>query len=181
MNTSLITRSIIFAGAFALCATLAPNLASAQTWTAPTLTPPGGNVSEPINASSSSQTKVGGLSLGSLNVTGNASAVGSMSAASFLYSSDRSLKENIQTFANPLATVLGLRGVSFTWKKGGQKDFGVIAQEVEKVIPEAVHINVGTGLKSVEYGNLVGVLIEAIKAQQVEIDALKARVDSLTK
>jgi hypothetical protein len=104
-----------------------------------------------------------------------------VSAAGFLYSSDRTLKKDIETIANPLAKVSQLRGVDFTWKKDGRKDTGLIAQEVEKVIPQAVITNSETGLKSVEYGNLVGVLIEAVKAQQSQIDALKAEVNALKK
>ncbi|HEU5114493.1 MAG TPA: hypothetical protein VFT82_01865, partial [Candidatus Paceibacterota bacterium] len=56
---------------------------------------------------------------------------------------------------------------------------GLIAQDVEKVYPELVNTNKQTGLKSVEYANLVGPLIEAVKEQQKEIDTLKAEVAAL--
>jgi len=116
-----------------------------------------------------------------IDTSGNVTIGGSVTAGSFLYSSDRTLKKDVQTIADPLSKVSQLRGVTFTWKNDGRKDVGLIAQEVEKVIPEAVQTNPETGLKSVEYGNLVGVLIEAVKAQQVEINALKAEVKSLKK
>ena len=61
-----------------------------------------------------------------------------------------------------------MRGVSYT--KQAEKGIGVIAQEVEKIIPEVVHDG---EYKSVAYGNMVGVLIEAIKEQQKQIDELK--------
>jgi hypothetical protein len=84
-----------------------------------------------------------------------------------------------------LDTLSKLRGVSFTWlpeNKNSEKSIGLIAQEVEEVIPEIVHVD-EEGMKSVAYGNLAGLFIEAIKeltkkvdAQQAEIEALKAQV-----
>ena len=67
-----------------------------------------------------------------------------------------------------LAKVLQLRGVTFT--KDDKRSIGVIAQEIEKVIPEVVST---AEYKSVAYGNLVGLLIEAIKELKIEIDQLK--------
>jgi hypothetical protein len=65
-----------------------------------------------------------------------------------------------------------MRGVSFSWKKNKEKCIGLIAQEVEKVLPELVHdVN---GLKYVVYGNIVGVLIEAIKEQENRITYLES-------
>ena len=64
-----------------------------------------------------------------------------------------------------------MRGVSFT--KDGNPGMGVIAQEVELIVPEVVQNN-QDGYKSVAYGNLVGVLIEAIKELRAEIKSLKS-------
>ena len=97
----------------------------------------------------------------------------SVSSGSFLYSSDRNLKTNIEPLQNSLSKVLQLQGVSFDWKTTGRSDYGLIAQDVEKVFPELVSGEEGS--KSVEYGNLVGVLVEAIKEQQKQIDELKER------
>lgn len=83
--------------------------------------------------------------------------------------SDRRLKSDIVTIPNALATVSKLRGVNFT--KDGKASTGVIAQEVQEVIPEVVHE--GEEYLSVAYGNLVGVLIEAVKELKAEVDALK--------
>jgi len=85
-------------------------------------------------------------------------------------SSDEKLKENIQTIENALDKVMNLRGVEYDRKDSGEHQIGVIAQEVERIIPEVVY---GDQTKSVAYGNLVGLLIEAIKEQQKEIDELK--------
>ena len=87
--------------------------------------------------------------------SGNWTAVGNITA----YSDER-LKENIKTIPNALETVKKLRGVSFDRKDFGIKGIGVIAQEIEQVLPEVV---VDGEYKSVSYGNIVGLLIEAIK------------------
>jgi len=79
--------------------------------------------------------------------------------------SDERLKSDIETIDNALDKVMNMRGVSFT--KQAEKKIGVIAQEVEKVLPEVVSDG---EYKSVAYGNMVGVLIEAIKELKSELD-----------
>jgi hypothetical protein len=70
---------------------------------------------------------------------------------------------------------MALRGVTFD--KDGERGLGVIAQETEAVIPEVVMTSDDEmGTKSVAYGNMVGLLIEAIKEQQAQIDELKAQL-----
>jgi len=86
--------------------------------------------------------------------------------------SDERLKSNIQTIDNAVDTVKKLRGVTF--EKDGQNSLGVIAQEVQKVLPELVLE--GEEYLSVAYGNMVGLLIEAIKEQQEQIEDLKNKV-----
>ena len=92
--------------------------------------------------------------------------------------SDITLKENIETIPNALDKVLALRGVSFNRKDHEDKprQIGVIAQEVEEVIPEVV-ITGEEGIKSVAYGNLVGLLIESIKELKAEVNELKAQLE----
>lgn len=95
------------------------------------------------------------------------------------YSSKR-WKTNIESIENPLDKVQRLRGVTFDWKKDGKHDIGLIAEEVGQVIPEVVAFeDNGKDAKSVDYARLVAVLIEAIKAQQEEIESLKTAVESL--
>lgn len=157
-------------------------------WTAPTSQPPNGNSLVPVfnqHTSPTSNVLVGfptGVS-GNFSVTGNIATqnTNNVTSGAFIYSSDITLKENIQPINNALDKVLQLNGVSFDWKESGKSSLGVIAQEVEGVFPELVHTNEATGLKSVEYGNLVAPLIEAIKEQQKQIDELKKQVDELKK
>ncbi|MFH1759734.1 MAG: tail fiber domain-containing protein, partial [bacterium] len=99
---------------------------------------------------------------------------GKVQATEFLYDSDESLKTDIKEIDNALERVLSLEGVNFKWLDGdGEEEIGVIAQEVEKVAPELVETDPTTGLKSVKYGNITALLIEAIKEQQKEIESLK--------
>ena len=88
--------------------------------------------------------------------------------------SDAALKSDIQTISDALQRVTQMRGVFFD--KDGRRGTGVVAQEVQSVIPEAVHD--GGEYLSVAYGNLVGVLIEAVKELATEVKALK---DGVTK
>jgi hypothetical protein len=101
-----------------------------------------------------------------LHVSGNILATGNVTA----YSDER-LKANIRTVPDALALVRSMRGVFFD--KDGAPSVGVIAQEMEAVLPEVVQDG---DYKSVAYGNIVGVLIEAIKQQQAQIDELKAKL-----
>jgi hypothetical protein len=93
-------------------------------------------------------------------------------------SSDERLKDNIKVIPNALDKVQQINGVSFDWKDSGRSSIGVIAQNVEKVIPEVVNEN-EDGYKSVTYGNMVGLLIEAMKEQQQQIEDLKSQVKEL--
>ena len=90
--------------------------------------------------------------------------------------SDERLKKNIHTITNPVEKVTALRGVTFEYKESGQKQIGFIAQEVEKIIPEVVGEN-PDGYKGVQYQNIVGLLVEAIKEQQKQIDELKGQIN----
>jgi multidrug efflux pump subunit AcrB len=97
--------------------------------------------------------------------------------------SDKRLKENIKPLDNALDKVLKISGVEFDWKELTEKekktihsnkghDVGVIAQEIEKVLPEVVTTR-DNGYKAVKYEKIVPLLIEAIKEQQEQIDELR--------
>jgi hypothetical protein len=78
------------------------------------------------------------------------------------------LKSDIRTIPNALDKVSDMRGVYFT--KDGEAGTGVIAQEIENILPEVVKDG---EYKSVAYGNMVGILIEAIKELKAEVEKLK--------
>ena len=87
-----------------------------------------------------------------------------------------------ETIEDALNKVTDLRGVTYTWNAGsrtGKSDMGVIAQEVESIIPEIVHdkkmaLVDGETYKTVDYEKLTALLIEAVKELKAEVDALKA-------
>ncbi|HUU44614.1 MAG TPA: tail fiber domain-containing protein [Acidobacteriota bacterium] len=111
---------------------------------------------------------------------------GTIGSNTTVYHSDRRWKRNIASLAGSLDIVRSLRGVSYEWRRNEFADMnfsegthvGLIAQEVEAVLPELVDTDT-EGFKSVEYANLVAVLIEAVKEQQTQIDALTAEVAEL--
>ncbi len=113
-----------------------------------------------------------------LNDGTDLTASGSITAVSFIYSSDARLKENVKRLDNALEKIQALEGVSFNWKSSGASEIGLIAQDVERVVPELV-VTSDEGLKAVKYGNIVALLIEAVKDQQAEIDSLKIELNSL--
>jgi hypothetical protein len=97
--------------------------------------------------------------------------------------SDRRYKKDIATLEDPLDVISRLRGVNFEWRQSDYPDqkfpdgkqVGLIAQEVEDVVPGVVATD-ANGYKSVDYAKLVPILLEAVKAQQRQIDELKARM-----
>ena len=108
---------------------------------------------------------------------GNFHADGDVTAFSTTISSDRKLKENIEVVPDALEKVQALNGVSFDWKKTGEKSAGVIAQEVQGVLPEAVKevtpVGGGDSHLTVNYHALTSILIEAIKELKAELDEHK--------
>jgi len=110
---------------------------------------------------------------------GSVTFTGQVYAAGFTPTSSRAFKTNIRTFENALDTVKRLRGVRFDWKESGTPAVGLIAEEVDEVVPEVVAHENGTA-KGVNYANLVAVLVEAVKEQQKTINKQQAEIDSLT-
>lgn len=90
--------------------------------------------------------------------------------------SDIRKKENIKELENPLEKISKIRWVSFDWNETKKHDVWVIAQEIEKVLPEIVSTD-DDGIKSVDYSKLTPLLIEAIKEQQKQIDELKQKLE----
>ena len=133
-----------------------------------------------INATTASTTKTtgalivdGGVGIdGALNVGGDIVAYAS---------SDERLKDNIEVISNPIEKVQQLKGVTWDWNDNADElqkslpNVGVIAQDVEKVLPQLVKDR-DNGFKAVDYDKIVGLLIEAIKDQQAQIDDLKSKI-----
>ena len=122
-----------------------------------------------------------GVGTSASGTTGEIRATNDVTA---FYSSDVALKENIVNIPDPLEALKKLNGVLFDWKKdyidsrGGEdgyfvrkKDVGVIAQEVEKVLPEAVAQR-KDGIKAVKYDRLTCLLIEAVKNLSEKVETL---------
>ena len=107
-------------------------------------------------------------------LTYNAST-GALNATIFVTDSDLRLKENVRTIENAVDVVSALRGVRYDWKKNSMPDVGFIAQEISEVLPELVHEDPTSGYLGVEYGKITGLLVEAIKEQQEEIKSLRAQ------
>ena len=122
--------------------------------------------------------------------TTNPTTVGLIEATNDIvayYSSDERLKENIKPIPWALDKIQKINGVTFDWKPLTEEqkiyihghegsDIGVIAQEIEKVLPEVVTTR-DNGFKAVKYEKIVALLIEAIKEQQSEIDQLKDKIN----
>lgn len=106
--------------------------------------------------------------------TGNFVASGDVTAFS-----DARLKYDVKQIQEPLAKVSKITGVTFNKIGVEDRRTGLIAQEVQAVMPEAVHES-PDGTLSVAYGNLVGLLIEAVKAQQKQIDELTRRLNKIS-
>ena len=113
----------------------------------------------------------------SLGTLTSLTSSGTIQAADFNSTSDIKLKTNIQAIEDPLAKVVQIEGVSFNWKEDNRPALGVIADQVEKIIPELV---TDGDPKTVNYNGLIGLLIEAVKEQQVQITELKSKLDSLS-
>lgn len=113
--------------------------------------------------------KAGDSFTGSISVSGSITATGDITAYS-----DARLKTDIETITGALDRVRKLRGVTFTRRDTGSRGIGLVAQELAPIVPEAITTH-EDGLLSVAYGNLVGVLIEAVKDLADKVERLEAR------
>ena len=94
-------------------------------------------------------------------------------AGSFVTYSDATLKTNIQTMDNALDKVMSMRGVTYNFKSREDiNEVGFLAQEMKQTVPEVVYGN-GDGNLGIDYAKITSVLVEAVKAQQAQIEELK--------
>ncbi len=110
------------------------------------------------------------VGIGTTNATSKLHVIGDVTATDFNSASDINLKENIKTIENSLNTIEQLRGVTFNWKENQKPSLGVIAQELQEILPELVNDG---NIKSVSYNGIIGVLIEAVKELKKEVEELK--------
>jgi hypothetical protein len=98
-----------------------------------------------------------------------------LTASSFFYSSDRRLKKDIKPLPhNMLERLLALQPVSFRWKSNNEKEIGLIAQDVQHQFPDLVETSKDNGYLSIQMGNLVSPIIEALRELHEENESLKA-------
>jgi len=110
------------------------------------------------------------LDVSGISTLGGVVSSGIITAVDFNSTSDENLKYNVETVDNALDTVNSLRGVKFQWKEDDRTSYGVIAQELEVVLPDLVSSG---DIKTVNYNGIIGVLIEAIKELKAEVEDLK--------
>ena len=127
------------------------------------------------------QTYSGGVNFGDQTSNGNIRAYGDITA---YYSSDATLKENVEPIADPLEKVMQISGDTFTWKENDAghegEDTGVIAQEIEALGLPGIVVTRENGKKAVRYEKLVPLLIEAIKELNTKLEVLAATPDIIS-
>lgn len=153
------------------------------------------NIGMEVNADTAAILNGHSIVYGSLHVGGDITHTGSITQTS-----DRSLKEDIEELEGAMATIMRLNPTTYKFKGNGSyngltlsagQHYGLIAQEVEEVIPSLVKTNTHTfnedgvtktmDYKSLNYTELIPLLIKAVQEQQQEIDALKAELEKLKK
>lgn len=148
---------------------------SATYWGAPPATTGGTNTTIQFN---DSNTLNGSLALTFDKTSNNLSVANTVSATDFNNVSDISLKKNILTITNSSDIVLNLNPVSFKWKDNDEKAYGLIAQEVEDIIPEIVSVR-EDGTKTVSYVQVIPLLVSMIKDQQKQINDINTKLQKL--
>jgi len=137
-----------------------------------------------VNGTPASFSSASFATTGSNTFIGNQIITGSISATSDITAfstSDKQLKDNITLIPNSLEKITKIGGYTFDWNdkqdiyEVGSHDIGVIAQEIEEILPEVVTTR-DNGYKAVKYEKIVPLLIEAIKELKAEVDDLKSKV-----
>ena len=137
----------------------------------------------PLYVSSSGNIGIGTTTPGyPLVVSGNVSDISIYASNDIVAYSDRSVKTNLEIIPNAIDKIKQINGYTFerTDNDNKRRRAGVIAQEVEKILPEVIAYN-ADGTLGVAYGNMVALLIECIKEQQIQIDELKSKINGITK
>ena len=105
---------------------------------------------------------------------------GQVKANAFVSYSSIRYKEDVEPLESAVDTINRLQGVSYSWKDTGKKDFGFIAEEVGKVLPEIVEWSADPEYaNTMDYTRIISFLVEAVKEQQKKIDILTEKIDKL--
>jgi len=127
-----------------------------------------------------------GIGVGEGNVThgltlpDNSNASGQVKANAFVSYSSIRFKGDVKPLESAVETISKLQGVSYEWKDTGKKDFGFIAEEVGKVIPEIVEWSPDPKYaNTMDYTRIISFLVEAVKEQQKKIDILSEKLDKI--
>ena len=109
---------------------------------------------------------------------------GKIKANAYMTYSSQRFKKDVEAIDNSIETIKNLRGVTFTWKKNDQKDYGFIAEEVGKELPIIVEWDSKNSenspqAMSMDYTRIIPILLEGIKSQQNQIDNLKDEIKCL--
>tara|TARA_A100001391_G_scaffold122350_1_gene83452 strand:- start:2197 stop:3099 length:903 start_codon:yes stop_codon:yes gene_type:complete len=127
-----------------------------------------------------------GIGVGEGNVThgltlpDNSNASGHVKANAFVSYSSIRYKKDVEPLKSAFDTINKLQGVSYSWKDTGKKDFGFIAEEVGKVLPEIVEWSADPQYaNTMDYTRIISFLVEAVKEQQKKIDLLTERLDKI--
>jgi hypothetical protein len=121
--------------------------------------------------SGSNTTTIGNSAITATNIFGNITTAGTINALIFNSTSDENKKTNIKVIPNALGIVENIRGVTFDWKSNSLPSAGLIAQDVEKYLPEL--ISTTDDAKTLNYNGVIGVLVEAIKELSDRIKVLE--------
>ena len=167
--TTLITGDLEVTGNVTITGNVATNQISSGS-SAVQIPVPNGNVDVKVNGAN-----VVVWSTAGEYVTGNISATGDVIAQNVNSLSDATLKENVTPIENAGSTIDQLHGVGYNWKDGSGHAYGMVAQQVEEVLPEAVRTD-DNGIKSVNYQMVIPFLVETIKELRQDIAEIKAQL-----
>jgi len=180
LTTSITTAAVVAPAGTLSGATLASGVTASSLTSVGTIS--SGTWSSTVSTSVNS-TMSGTLATGALTTTGAITATGEITA----FFSDARLKKDVVAIQDPIAKIMSIRGVTFRPNETAlamgivdSAQVGVIAQEVEEVMPELVCPSAFPGFLTVKYDKLTALLIEAVKAQQGQIDALTAQIAKLS-
>ena len=134
------------------------------------------------NYATNANIQLGYLGIGIANPGATSGTIVASNDITAYYSSDKNLKTNIETIPNALELLDGIRGVYFDWNETAQRmypdrterDIGVIAQEIEEVLPQLVQTR-DNGYKAVKYEKMIAFLIQAVKELKAEVAELKSK------